>query len=235
MYFRDRKEAGRLLAEELDFLKGEEVVVLGIPRGGVVVAFEVAQSIGAPLDVCITRKIGAPFNPELAIGAISSSGDVVLDQDLINSLNVPPDYVKEEMRRQRREIERRMAEYRGDRPAPDLMGKTVVLVDDGVATGATVLATIRSLKKRNPKKLILAVPVGPSDTISRLKEEADEVICLATPPLFWAIGAFYFDFSQTSDEEVKRLLKESDEELPSPKPLEEESQIKEGPAQTKSE
>jgi predicted phosphoribosyltransferase len=115
------------------------------------------------------------------------------------------------------------------------MGKTVVLVDDGVATGATVLATIRSLKKRNPKKLILAIPVGPPDTISRLKDEADEVICLATPPLFWAIGAFYLDFSQTSDEEVKSLLKESSKELLPPKPLDKPSYLKEGPAQTKSE
>ena len=207
MRFRDRGEAGQLLAEELDFLKDkEDVVVLGIPRGGVVVAYEVAQAIGAPLDVYITRKIGAPYNPELAIGAVASDGRTVLDHDLVRQLGVPKDYVEEETERQRREIERRAREYRGDRPPLDLAGKTVVVVDDGVATGATTMATLRALQKQEPKELILAIPVGPPDTVKQLGEEADRVICLSTPRLFWAVGAFYAVFDQTQDEEVKRLL-----------------------------
>jgi putative phosphoribosyl transferase len=209
MRFRDRQEAGQLLAQALTFLKEKkDVIVLGIPRGGVVVAAEVARALGAPLDVYITRKIGAPFNPELAIGAIASSGDVVLDEDVIASLGISPDYVKRETERQRREIEQRLKQYRVDRPAQKLEGKTIVLVDDGVATGATTLAAIRALKKQKPAELILAIPVGPPDTIARLREEVDRLICLHTPPFFWAVGAFYEVFDQTSDEEVVRLLSE---------------------------
>jgi len=210
MPFRDRREAGQLLAQALAFLKGKEnVIVLGIPRGGVVVAAEVARAIGAPLDVYITRKIGAPYNPELAIGAIASSGDVVLDEGLIGSLGVSPEFVQDETERQRREIERRLKKYRGNRPAQKLEGRTVVLVDDGVATGATTLAAIRALRKQKPAELILAVPVGPPDAVARLSEEVDRLVCLDTPPLFWAVGAFYAIFDQTSDEEVMRLLRES--------------------------
>jgi putative phosphoribosyl transferase len=207
MHFRDRREAGQLLAEQLGFLKGREgVIVLGIPRGGVVVAHEVAQAIGAPLDVYITRKIGAPHNPELAIGAVASDGGMVLDHDLIQQLGVPEDYIERETERQRREIERRAREYRGDRPPLDLAGKTVVVVDDGVATGATTMATLRALKKQELKELILAIPVGPPDTVRELGKEADRVICLSTPRLFWAVGTFYAVFDQTSDAEVKQLL-----------------------------
>jgi putative phosphoribosyl transferase len=207
MRFRDRREAGQLLAEELDFLKGkEDVIVLGIPRGGVVVAYEVAQAIGAPLDVYITRKIGAPRNPELAIGAVASGGGIVLDHDLIQQLGVPEVYVEEETERQRQEIERRAREYRGNRPTLELAGKTVVVVDDGVATGATIMVTLRALQKQEPKELILAIPVGPPDTVKQLGKEADRVICLSAPRLFWAVGAFYGVFDQTPDEEVKRLL-----------------------------
>jgi len=207
MRFRDRREAGQLLAKQLGFIKGKEgVIVLGIPRGGVVVAHEVAQAIGAPLDVYITRKIGAPYNPELAIGAVASDGGMVLDRDLIQQLGVPEDYVEKETERQRQEIERRTREYRGDRPPLQLAGKTVVVVDDGVATGATTMATLRALKEQEPKELVLAVPVGPPDTIRELGKEADRVICLSTPRLFWAVGAFYAVFDQTSDAEVKQLL-----------------------------
>jgi len=210
MYFQDRSQAGKLLAQELSYLEGkEDVIVLGIPRGGIVVAAEVAKALGAPLDVYITRKIGAPYNPELAIGAVASSGDVLLDEGLMNSLGVPPDYVGEETERQRKEIERRLARYRGDRPALELEGKTVILVDDGVATGATILVTIRALKKQKPKELILAIPVGPPDTVARLEREVDRLVCLFTPELFWAIGAFYAVFDQTPDEEVVRLLEDN--------------------------
>lgn len=210
MLFRDRQEAGQRLAQALSFLEGkEDVIILGIPRGGVVVAAEVAEALDAPLDIYITRKIGAPHNPELAIGAVASSGDVFLDEGLISSIGVSPEYVEDETERQRKEIKRRMAKYRGGRPAPELEGKTVVLVDDGVATGATTLVTIHALKKQKPGELILAIPVGPPDTIARLEKEVDEMVCLSTPELFWAIGAFYAVFDQTPDDEVVRILKES--------------------------
>lgn len=209
MHFQDRCEAGQLLARELDFLKGmEDVIILAIPRGGVVVGYEVAKALDAPLDVYITRKIGAPYNPELAIGAVASDGGVVLDNALVGQLRVPDDYIEAETKRQQKEIERRMAKYQGERPPPELGGKTVVLVDDGVATGATTLVAIRALKKQRPAELILAVPVGPPYTIDRLGGEVDRMVCLATPEPFWAIGRFYVDFTQTSDEEVVTLLDE---------------------------
>jgi putative phosphoribosyl transferase len=210
MRFRDRQEAGQRLAQALTFLKGKkDVIVLGIPRGGVVVAAEVARAIGLPLDVYITRKIGAPYNPELAIGAIASSGDVVLDEALIGDLGISPEYVQDETERQRQEIERRLKKYRGSQPAQKPEGQTVLLVDDGVATGATTLAAVRALKKQKPSELILAIPVGPPDAIARLREEVDRLICLHTPQVFWAVGAFYQVFDQTSDEEVMQLLLQS--------------------------
>jgi len=205
--FRDRSEAGRLLAEKLSGLKGrDDVIVLAVPRGGVVVGYEITKALSVPLDVYITRKIGAPHNPELAIGAVSSDGGVLLDDRLIRQLGVSADYVEREKDWQLQEIERRLQEYRGERPEPSLDGKHVILADDGVATGSTVLVTIRSLKSNHLKKLTLAVPVGPPETIARLAMEADEVVCLATPEPFWAVGRFYLAFDQTSDEEVKRLL-----------------------------
>ncbi|KPL24593.1 MAG: hypothetical protein AMJ93_02080 [Anaerolineae bacterium SM23_84] len=209
MQFRDRREAGRLLAEELSSLRGlEDLIVLGIPRGGVVVAYEVAKALSAPLDVYITRKIGAPYNPELAIGAVASDGTLVLDHDLIARVGAADDYVQAETERQRQEIERRMATYRGARSAPDLQAKTVILVDDGVATGATVLASLRAIRQHQPAQLILAIPVGPPDTIRLLSQEADRVVCLFTPEIFWAVGSFYSVFDQTTDAEVVQLLEE---------------------------
>jgi len=205
--FRDRSEAGSLLAEKLSELQGrDDVIVLAVPRGGVVVGYEIAKALSAPLDVYITRKIGAPHNPELAIGAVSSDGGVVLDERLIRQMGVSADYVEREKGWQLQEIERRLQEYRSGRSEPSLRGKHVVLADDGVATGSTILATIRSLKVNHLKKLTLAVPVGPPETIARLAMEVDEVVCLATPEPFWAVGRFYQSFDQTPDEEVNRLL-----------------------------
>jgi predicted phosphoribosyltransferase len=208
MLFNDRQEAGRLLAERLGFLKGKDVIVLAVPRGGVVVAAEVARALGAPLDVYITRKIGAPYNEELAIGAVAPDGSTVLDQGLVSSLGVSPQYIEKETARQKTEIERRLKKYRGEAPPPRLAGRHVVLVDDGVATGATTLAALRALRQQKPQKLILAVPVGPPDSIQMLSAEADQVVCLATPEPFWAVGRFFVDWSQTSDEEVIALLRQ---------------------------
>lgn len=210
MRFRDRREAGRLLAEKLSFLKSkEDLLVLAIPRGGVVVGSEVAKALGAPLDVYITRKIGAPYNPELAIGAIASDGTLVLDRSLSSRLGVSEEYIKAQSAREQEEIERRMRRYRRDQPSPDLEGKRVILVDDGIATGATIEATIDALHRTGVEELILAVPVGPKDTIERLKKKVDQLICLHAPQIFWAVGSFYMTFDQTSDEEVVALLKGS--------------------------
>jgi putative phosphoribosyl transferase len=207
MLFQDRREAGKALAKELESYKETpNTIVLGIPRGGVVVGHEIAKALGAPLDVYITRKIGAPHNPELAIGAVASDGTLLIDHQLVRRLGVSQEYVDAESDRQKKEIHRRMAEYRGDGPSPQLAGKVVILVDDGVATGATTLATIRAIKSQEPARLILAVPVGPRDSIESLRQEVDELVCLHAPEVFWAVGAFYNVFDQTSDEEVKALL-----------------------------
>ncbi len=207
MLFEDRREAGKALARELAAFKGQDnALVLGIPRGGVVVAREVAEALDIPLDVYITRKIGAPHNPELAIGAVASDGTLILDHQLVKRLGVSQDYIDGESERQEQEIKRRMSEYRGDRPGLELKGKVVILVDDGVATGATTLATIEAIRTQKPSRLVLAVPVGPRDTIQRLKQKVDELYCLHAPEVFWAVGAFYNVFDQTSDDEVKDLL-----------------------------
>ena len=207
MLFQDRREAGKALARELASLKGTPgLLVLGIPRGGVVVGHEIAQALNAPLDVYITRKIGAPHNPELAIGAVASDGTLLVDHQLARRLGVPQEYIDREADNQKKEIERRLAEYRGDRPPPDLKNKVIVLADDGVATGATTLATIRAIRSQGPAELILAVPVGPRDSIETLRQEVDRLVCLHAPEIFWAVGAFYNVFDQTTDREVKALM-----------------------------
>lgn len=207
MRFRDRREAGRLLAQELESYRGDpDAIVLGVPRGGVVVAYEVARKLDLPLDIYITRKIGAPYNPELALGAVTSDGTVLLDQDIIDAVHVPEGYVEQETEREKAEIERRVAAYRGDRPPPSLRGKRVILVDDGVATGATLIASLRALRQAQPAELIVAIPVGPADTIRRIQSEADRVVYLSGPQVFWALSMFYEDFRQTTDTEVQALL-----------------------------
>ncbi len=208
MLFQDRREAGKALAARLASFKGRpSLIVLGIPRGGVVVGHEIAQALGAPLDVYITRKIGAPHNPELAIGAVASDGTLLIDHHLVRRLGVSQDYVDEESERQKQEIGRRLAEYRGEGPGPELTDKVVILADDGVATGATTLVTIQAIKSQQPTELILAVPVGPRDSIETLRQEVDQLVCLHAPEIFWAVGAFYNVFDQTTDDEVKALLK----------------------------
>jgi putative phosphoribosyl transferase len=211
-YFLNRVDAGKQLATALKFV-GKNSIVLAIPRGGVVVGFEVASALGVALDVIITRKIGAPGNPELAIGAVAEDGSVILDDDLVGRLMVSRSYISEEAERQRAEISRRLFSYRGNVPYPDLKGKEVIVVDDGVATGSTLKAALLSVRQKKATSVIVAVPVGPPDTVSELKKFADRVVCLMTPEPFYAIGEFYDDFSQTEDEEVIRLLKLNKKQL----------------------
>ncbi len=209
MLFRDRKEAGRRLAERLAFLKHEkDVIVLGIPRGGVVVAAEVADALAAPLDIFIAHKIGAPFNSELAIGALTSTNDVVLDEEMVECLHLSRGEIIREIGYQSEEIARRLELFRKGCPPLDVRGRLVVIVDDGIATGSTMLASLRALRKQQPAKLILAVPVSPPETLARLSKECDQAIAVSTPQPFWSVGRFYAHFSQTDDAEVVRLLEQ---------------------------
>ncbi len=207
MFFQDRTDAGRQLGDRLAFLNGtEHLVVLGVPRGGVVVAEQVARALAAPLDVFIAHKIGAPGNPELAIGAISDPGEVWLDEEMVDRLGLSADEVAREIETQRAEMERRLVLFRGNRPPLSVTGKTVILVDDGIATGATVLVCLRALRKREPSALYLAVPVGPPDAIATLSHECDGAIALATPEPFWAVSRFYRSFAQVEDTTVVEIL-----------------------------
>lgn len=207
MLFRDRRDAGRQLAERLAFLKGDKnVTVLGIPRGGVVVAAEVAHALNAPLDIFIAHKIGAPFNPELAIGALTSNGEVLLDEDLVDRLNLSEKAVAHQIAYQREDMARRLAVFRKKRLPLEVKSKIVVVVDDGVATGSTMLVALRALRKQEPARLILAIPVGPPETVAQLARECDQAVILDTPSPFWAVGRFYMRFDQTEDAEVMDLL-----------------------------
>ena len=205
--FRNRTEAGRRLAQHLTDLAGANALVLAIPRGGVVVGAAVASELQCELDVIIVRKLGAPFNPELAIGSIMEGAALpYLNQEIIRDLGVRDDYVEEETQRQRKEAERRAERYRNGRPPARVKGRTVILTDDGVATGATMISSIQGVKAQRPGRLIVALPVGPDDTIEQIGKMADDVVCLACPPFFGSVGQFYADFAQTSDEEVVELL-----------------------------
>jgi putative phosphoribosyl transferase len=207
MIFRDRKDAGARLAEELaDYTGRDNVVVLALPRGGVPVAFEVAQRLGAPLDVFLVRKLGVPGHEELAMGAIASGGTVVLNQDIVDSLRIPDEMIDEVRRREQHEIDRRQREYRDDLPPPDVIGKIVILVDDGLATGATMRAAAAALRLQGPKKLVVAVPVSAPETCEEFRSEVDAIVCAITPRPFYGVGMWYTDFSQTTDEEVRELL-----------------------------
>jgi predicted phosphoribosyltransferase len=208
-YFTDRVEAGKRLASAMRDVAGKNGIVLAIPRGGVVVGYEIAKALSLPLDVIIPRKIGAPDNPELAIGAMTEDGTIILDDNLITYIGVQRDYIKAESERQKHEIERRLKLYRQNEPYPSLKGLDVVIVDDGIATGSTMKAALASVKNRGASTVTVAVPVGPPSTIKELKKQADRVVCLYAPEYFQAIGQFYTDFNQTTDEEVIQLLKQS--------------------------
>lgn len=186
--------------------KGKDVVVLGIPRGGVVVASEVADALGAPLDVVVTRKIEAPGEPEYALGAVTQEGDVIMDRQAAESLGASAAYLDDQVRKKKEEVKERMHRLRGDAPYPLLEGKVVIIVDDGVATGSSVGAAVMSVKKRGPKEIVVAVPVAPMDAVQMLSEDGTKVVCLETPGPFLAIGEFYGDFDQVEDMEVKRVL-----------------------------
>lgn len=206
--FRDRHEAGRQLAAKLRQLReSNDLLVLGIPRGGVVVASEIARALNAPLDVFITRKIGAPGNEELALGAVASDGTVLLDQQLIQQLRIPQHAVEQERDRQMQEIQRRIVMYRQGRPPLELARKTALLVDDGIATGATTIAALRALKRQNPARVVLAVPVAPRRVVPLLRAECDELVLVDTPEPFQAVGHFFEDFGQVSDTQVVELLR----------------------------
>ena len=208
--FPNRTEAGRLLAEKLEKYAGrDDVIVLGLPRGGVPVAYEVAKRLGAPLDVFIVRKLGVPGFEELAAGAIASGGVRVLNEDVVRAIPHSEEAIEAVTTRETAELERREQIYREGRPAPELRNRVVILVDDGLATGATMRAAIKALRQSSAAKIIVAVPVGPPDTCREIEEQADETICLSTPAFFQAVGQYYDDFSQTSDEDVRELLSQA--------------------------
>ncbi len=205
--FQDRTDAGRQLAEELLSYAGrDDVIVLALPRGGVPVAFEVAQRLGVPLDVFVVRKLGVPGHEELAMGAIASGGVRVLNEDVLYVLPDAQSIVEMVTAIEREELKRRERDYRGDRPAPEVRGRTVILVDDGLATGATMRAAAAALRQQGAAKIIVAVPVGAPGTCHEIRSVADEVVCLQTPGSFMGVGQYYEDFSQTTDEEVRELL-----------------------------
>jgi len=204
--FTDRVEAGELLAEALIDHAGPQTVILGIPRGGLVVAREVAHRLKAPLDIVLARKLGAPENPELAIGAMTEEGEVFLNRPLAVKVGADEDYLKRESRHQFQEIQRRSKVFRSVRPKIDLRDKDVIVVDDGVATGSTVQAALWSVAREKPHKITGAFPVGPQGTLQKLSKTADEIICLKAPPFLGGVGQFYFHFGQVSDEEVLDIL-----------------------------
>jgi putative phosphoribosyl transferase len=206
--FRDRRDAGTRLAAELRRFRERDPVVLALPRGGVPVAFEVATALAAPLDLLLVRKIGAPQQPELAVGAVvdGEEMEIVVNEDVLHALALSEEYVRMRAKREVEEIERRRRTYLAGLERVALAGRTAIVVDDGIATGATMRAALRGARRRKPAHLVLAVPLAPPETVEQLRSEVDEVVCLATPSPFGAIGAFYRDFRQVSDDEVRGLL-----------------------------
>jgi putative phosphoribosyl transferase len=208
--FRNRTEAGQLLAQNLiEYANRSDVLVLGLPRGGVPVAYEIAQALKVPLDICLVRKLGVPGQEELAMGAIAPDGVMVLNNEILQSLNISRETILEVAAAEKLELERRDFVYRRDRPLPEVQGRTVLLVDDGIATSSTLRAAIETLKHRQPESIVVAVPIAPPSICDALKTIVDKVVCLVTPESLQSIGMWYRDFSQTTDEEVCRLLEQS--------------------------
>lgn len=207
MLFLNRQDAGQQLAEALKhYSHNSEAIILGLPRGGIPVAYEVAKALSLPLDVYIVRKLGAPYNPEFAIGAIATNGAKVINEEAIKLLSINQQTLEQIIKKEKQELARREALYRGNRPMPVIKDKIVILVDDGLATGATMRAAIASVRQFSPARIVVAVPVAPPEEIYTIHQEADEVVCLHTPSRFSSVGTWYNDFSQTTDEEVKVLL-----------------------------
>jgi predicted phosphoribosyltransferase len=205
--FRDRLDAGKRLAQDLmEYANREDVVVLGLPRGGVPVAYEVAKALDAPLDIFIVRKLGLPGHEELAMGAIASGGVRVLNQDVVQALDIPERVIDAVARREQQELERREKIYRGNRPKPVLKDKTVILIDDGLATGASMRAAVAGLRAQHPAHIIVAVPTAAPETCEAFEDTVDEIVCATTPQPFYGVGLWYQDFSQVTDEEVRQLL-----------------------------
>jgi putative phosphoribosyl transferase len=208
MKYADRLDAGRRLAARLAYLKDRRPVVLALPRGGVAIGFEIAEALDAPLDIVLVRKIGVPWQPELALGAVTDGAapDSFIDRELAARLSISEDYLRIETQQQLQEIERRRESYCADRTPIEIAGRTVIVVDDGIATGATMRVALRAVRRRGPGRLVLAVPVAPPDTLAALHDDADEIVCPKIPPAFGAIGSYYRDFHQMSDAEVTDLL-----------------------------
>ncbi len=206
--FKDRQEAGELLARELAEFQGRRVVVLGIPRGGIIVARELARRLQADLDIVLAHKLRTPGQTELAMGSVSEDGRLFLNEEIVREMGIGEAYIQQEKARQMAEIRRRTDLFRRVSPKVPLAGRTVIITDDGVATGATTQAAFWAVRLEKPEKLIAALPVGPEDTISRLAEDVDEMICLRTPPFFAAVGQFYRRFEPVEDEEVLKILEE---------------------------
>lgn len=205
--FKDRTDAGRRLARELELYRGrDDVVVLALPRGGVPIGYEVAEALRAPLDVFVVRKIGVPGQPELAMGAIASGDVEVRNEDVIRHLRVPEAAAREVIERERRELERRERMYRHERPPHDVTGKVVILVDDGLATGATMRAGVEALRRRDPAAIVVAVPIAAPDTCDEFRDLVEDVVCLETPEPFLGVGRWYADFAQVTDADVEDLL-----------------------------
>jgi predicted phosphoribosyltransferase len=205
--FHDRREAGQLLARQLaEYRDRDDVLVLGLPRGGVPVAYEIARDLRAPLDVFVVRKLGVPWQPELAMGAIAGRGTEVLNGDVVTAYRIPPHVIRAVAEREGRELRRRLEEYRGERPLPDFRDRIVVLVDDGLATGSSMRAAVNAVRRDRPREVVVAVPVAAESTCAELGEMVDHIVCLRTPPDFAAVGRWDEDFSQTTDAEVRELL-----------------------------
>jgi predicted phosphoribosyltransferase len=205
--FQDRRQAGRRLAEELSHYAGrDDVIVLALPRGGVPVGYEVARRIGAPLDVFLVRKLGTPGQPELGMGAIATGGVRVMNDDVVGSLGIAPEQIEQVAEREGEELRRRQEAYRGDRPEPKLEGRVAILVDDGLATGATMKAAVRAVRAQAPQRIVVGVGTAPPRTAEEFRSLVDEFVCLVEPAMFMGVGGSYADFSQTSDAEVRRLL-----------------------------
>lgn len=213
-FFKDRREAGRILARDLSAYAGRsDVVIFALPRGGVPVAYEVSLALNAPLDVFIVRKLGLPGHEELAIGAIASGGIRVLNEDIIHTLNIPDELINLVARQELLELQRREQLYRGDRPPLDARDHTAILIDDGLATGASMRAAVAGVRRQNPARIVIAVPTASPETCNAFKFKVDEIVCTMTPEPFLGVGQWYEDFSQVTDEEVRSLLEKANQQL----------------------